>query len=196
YLEVADAASAKAAAEDIGYPVALKARAADWRRRPDLMGVRLDLSSAEAVGDAYADVSTLSGSRVVQVQKMAHKGINCVIAVQDDPSFGSVISFGLAGVMSTLLGDRAYRVLPVTEGEARELVDAPKAAPLLSGYGFGVPVDKDALVDMVHRVSALIDDIPEVRELVCEPILSSSEGVAVLEAQVRIGPEPRPVDLG
>lgn len=196
YVEVADAASARQAAEHIGYPVALKARAADWRRRPDLMGVRLDLTSPDAVGDAYADVSMLSGSDVVQVQKMAPKGINCVIAVQDDPSFGSVISFGLAGVISTLLGDRAYRVLPVTEDEARDLIDAPKAAPLLSGYGFGEPVDKAALVDMVHRVSALIDDIPEVRELVCEPILASSEGVAVLEATVRIGPEPRPVDLG
>ncbi|WP_182357350.1 bifunctional acetate--CoA ligase family protein/GNAT family N-acetyltransferase [Tomitella gaofuii] len=196
YVEVADGPSAREAAENIGYPVALKARAADWRRRPDLMGVRLDLSSAEAVGDAYADVSELSGSDVVQVQKMAPKGINCVISVQDDPSFGSVISFGLAGVISTLLGDRAYRVLPVTEDEALELIDAPKGAPLLHGYGFGAPVDKGALVDMVHRVSALIDDIPEVRELVCEPILASAEGVAVLETQVRIGHEPRPVDLG
>lgn len=196
YVEVADAPSAAAAAEEIGFPVALKARAADWRRRPDLMGVRLDLSSGEAVQSAYTDVSGLSGSDVVQVQKMAPKGINCVIAVQDDPSFGSVISFGLAGVLSTLLRDRAYRVLPVTEDEARTLVDAPRAAPLLSGHGFGVPVDKAALVDMVHRISTLIDDIPEVRELVCEPILASAEGVAVLEAQVRIGPEPHPVDLG
>lgn len=196
YLEVTSTAEAADAAESIGYPVALKARAADWRRRPDLMGVRLDLSSGEAVRTAYDDVSELSGSDVVQVQKMAPKGINCVIAVQDDPSFGSVISFGLAGVLSTLLGDRAYRVLPVTEDEARQLIDAPKAAPLLSGRGYSEAVDKNALVDMVHRVSALIDDIPEVRELVCEPILASGDGVAVLEAQVRIGPEPRAVDMG
>lgn len=196
YEEVDGAEAAVAAATEIGYPVAVKARDEDWRRRPDLAGVRLDLWSDDAVRSAVAALTELTGSSVAMVQTMAHKGINCVLAVQDDPSFGSVISFGLAGVITSLLGDRAYRVLPVTEDEARALIDAPKAAPLLRGYGPGEPVDREALVDLVHRVSSMIDDIPEVRDLACDPILVAEVGATILEARVRIGAEPQAVDLG
>lgn len=196
YLDVDGVDAAIAAAEQIGYPVAVKARDEDWRRRPDLVGVRLDLWSPDAVRSAVEALAELTGSSAVMVQTMADKGVNCVLAVQDDPSFGSVISFGLAGVISSLLGDRAYRVLPVTEDEARALIDAPKAAPLLQGYGPGDPVDREALVDLVHRVSSLIDDIPEVRDLDCDPILVAAAGASVIEARVRIGAEPRAIDLG
>lgn len=94
------------------------------------------------------------------MQKMATKGIGCAIRVQDDPSFGSLISFGVAGVISDLLGDRAYQVLPLTEDEAVELIDAPKAAPLLTGYRNAAPANRAALVDIVQRISALADDLP------------------------------------
>ncbi|AQA23426.1 ATP-grasp domain protein [Rhodococcus sp. MTM3W5.2] len=99
-------------------------------------------------------------------------------------------------MISDLLGDRAYRVLPLTEDEATELIDAPKAAPLLSGYRNAAPVDKSALVDLVQRVSALADDLPEVRELVCEPVLASAMGAEITDTRVRIGPEPSRADLG
>ncbi|MEE2032399.1 acetate--CoA ligase family protein, partial [Rhodococcus chondri] len=184
------------AAEEIGLPVAVKATGAQWRHRPDLSGVRLDLVDAEAVRSAYRDLAAASGDPLMHVQKMASKGIGCAIRVQDDPSFGALISFGLAGVISDLLGDRAYRVLPLTEDEAIELIDAPKAAPLLSGYRNAAPVDKSAIVEFVQRISALADDLPEVRELVCEPLLASSSGAELTDAHVRIGPEPHPLDLG
>ncbi|SDC97074.1 bifunctional acetate--CoA ligase family protein/GNAT family N-acetyltransferase [Rhodococcus tukisamuensis] len=188
---------AVAAAEALGFPVAVKATGEQWRHRPDLGGVRLDLTTADSVRVAYRDLAAASGEPLLHVQKMATKGIGCVVAVQDDPSFGSLISFGLAGVISDLLGDRAYRVLPVTEDEAAELIDAPKAAPLLSGYRSAPTVDKAALVELVQRISALGDDLPEVRELVCEPVLASASGAVVTDARVRIGPEPSGrVDLG
>ncbi len=141
------------AADAVGYPVAVKATGEMWRHRPDLGGVRLDLSGPESVRLAYRDLAAASGEPLLHVQKMATKGIGCVVGVQDDPSFGSLISFGLAGVISDLLGDRAYRVLPLTEDAATELIDAPKAAPLLSGYRNAVPVNKGALVDLVQRIS-------------------------------------------
>lgn len=184
------------AAQALGYPVAVKATGEMWRHRPDLGGVRLDLSGPESVRLAYRDLAALSGEPLLHVQKMATKGIGCVVGVQDDPSFGSLISFGLAGVISDLLGDRAYRVLPLTEDAATELIDAPKAAPMLSGYRNAVPVNKGALVDLVQRISALADDIPEVRELACEPVLASATGAEITDARVRIGPEPSTIDLG
>ncbi|QRE80988.1 GNAT family N-acetyltransferase [Rhodococcus ruber] len=196
FRAVTTAEEAVAAAEEIGFPVAVKATGAHWRHRPDLSGVRLDLLGPEAVRIAYRDLAAVSGEPLLHVQKMATKGIGCVVQVQDDPSFGSLISFGLAGVISDLLGDRAFRVLPVTEDEAVELIDAPKAAPLLSGYRNTEPVSKAALVDLVQRISALADDLPEVREIACEPVLASPTGAELTDAHLRIGPEPHPLDLG
>lgn len=184
------------AAEEIGFPVAVKATGAQWRHRPDLSGVRLDLVDADSVRAAYRDLAVVSGEPLLHVQKMATKGIGCAIRVQDDPSFGSLISFGVAGVISDLLGDRAYRVLPLTEDEAVELIEAPKAAPLLTGYRNSAPANRAALVDFVQRISALADDLPEVRALACEPVLASPTGADLTDAHVRIGPEPHPLDLG
>jgi acyl-CoA synthetase (NDP forming)/GNAT superfamily N-acetyltransferase len=196
FRSVTDEAEAVAAAEELGYPVAVKATGPQWKHRPDLSGVRLDLAGADAVRIAYHTLAHETGEPLLQVQRMAPKGIGCVVQVQDDPSFGSLISFGLAGVISDLLGDRAYRVLPLTEDEAVQLIDAPKAAPLLSGYRNAVPVNKSALVDLVQRVSAMADDIPELRELVCEPVLASASGAEIIDTRLRVGPEPTRADLG
>jgi hypothetical protein len=106
------------------------------------------------------------------------------------------MSFGLAGVTSDLLGDRAYRAVPLTENDAADLIEAPRSAPLLSGYGGQEPVDKDALVDLVTRISALVDDIPEARDVVCDPIHATPGGVAVLAARMRVGAVPTKHDSG
>ncbi|WP_425326090.1 GNAT family N-acetyltransferase [Nocardia otitidiscaviarum] len=200
FREVLDADAAVAAAEELGYPVAAKATGELWRNRPDLTGVRLDLWRSDAVRRGYTDLAEVSGNPVVHIQRMATKGVGCTFRVQDDPSFGSVISFGLSGTIIDLLGDRVYRALPLTEAESAELIDAPRAAPLLSGTVGGrtldKPVDRGALAEIAQRISALCDDLPEVRELLCEPILASPEGAAVLYGRVRIGPEPSRFDIG
>ncbi|MFI1916869.1 GNAT family N-acetyltransferase [Nocardia sp. NPDC020380] len=199
FREVRDADAAVEAAEELGFPVAAKATGEMWRNRPDLTGVRLDLWRPDAVRRAFNDLAEISGNPV-HIQRMAAKGIGCMFRVQDDPSFGSVISFGLSGTIIDLLGDRVYRALPLTEAESAALIDAPRAAPLLSGTvagrEFGKPVDKPALAELAQRISALCDDLPEVRELLCEPVLASPEGAAVLYGRVRIGPEPSRFDIG
>nr|WP_246598730.1 bifunctional GNAT family N-acetyltransferase/acetate--CoA ligase family protein [Nocardia tengchongensis] len=199
FREVLDADAAVAAADELGFPVAAKATGEIWRNRPDLTGVRLDLWRSDAVRRAFTDLAEISGNPV-HIQRMATKGVGCTFRVQDDPSFGSVISFGLSGTIIDLLGDRVYRALPLTEAESAELIDAPRAAPLLSGTvggrDIGKPVDKGALAELAQRISALCDDLPEVRELQCEPVLASPEGAAVLYARVRIGPEPNRFDIG
>ncbi|MFI5779695.1 GNAT family N-acetyltransferase [Nocardia sp. NPDC051570] len=202
FREVRDAEAAIAAAEELGYPVAAKATGELWRLRPDLTGVRLDLWRPSAVGRAYDDLAELSGNEIVHIQRMATKGLGCVLRVRDDPSFGSVISFGLSGTIIDLLGDRVYRALPLTEAEAVALIEAPRAAPLLDGQTgvpgrtVGEPVDKRALAELAQRISALCDDLPEVRELAIEPVLASPQGAAILYARVRIGPEPSRFDVG
>ena len=193
---VRDADAAVDAAEQLGYPVVLKAAGERWRHRDDLAGVRLDLATPDAVASAFADLRRRTGERELYVQRMAPKGVSCVLEIVEDPSFGSLVAFGLAGVASELLEDKAYRIVPVSDQDAAELVRAPRAAPLLTGYGGAEPVRLDALEDLVRRVSKLAVDLPEVRSLALEPVLASREGVHVAGARVVIGPPPSRDDEG
>jgi acyl-CoA synthetase (NDP forming) len=93
------------------------------------------------------------------------------VEIVDDPSFGALVSFGLGGVATDLLGDRAYRTLPLTDLDAAELVRAPRAWPLLDGYRGSEPVDVAALEDLLLRVARLADDLPEVLLLRLEPVI-------------------------
>ena len=190
------AQEAVAAARELGYPVVVKATGERWRHRTDLIGVRLDLSTDDAVREAHAYVAEVSGEADVYVQRMAVKGVSVEIGVQDDPSFGSLISFGFSGVLSELLGDKAYRVLPLTESDPADLVAAPRAAPLLSGYRGGEVADTAGLAELVRRVAWLAEDVPELRELSCGPVLASQAGVAVTGARIRVGPPPARDELG
>ncbi|RZQ59910.1 bifunctional GNAT family N-acetyltransferase/acetate--CoA ligase family protein [Amycolatopsis suaedae] len=187
---------AVAAAAELGYPVTLKAVDERLRGRPDLAGVRLDLTSEEGVRTSYAALAEISGDEEVYVQAMAPKGLSCVIGLQDDPSFGTLVSFGLSGLVSNLLGDRAYRAVPLTDVDAATLIREPRTAPLLTGYRGDEPADLAALQDMVLRVAALAEDNPEVRSLVLDPILASPEGAFVANARMVLGPPPSRPDTG
>ena len=95
-----------------------------------------------------------------------------------------------------LLGDRAFRVVPVSDQDAAALVRAPRAAPLLAGYRGTEPTRLDQLEELVLRIGKLAEDLPEVRSLVLEPVLASPGGVAVIGARVVLGPPPHRQDSG
>ncbi|MYR05808.1 GNAT family N-acetyltransferase [Gordonia sp. SID5947] len=187
---------ASAAARELGFPVAVKATSKAWRGRLDREGARLDLPDATAVITAFAELSELTGDRVLHIQKMAPKGIGTMIRVRDDRSFGSLISFGLSGRTFDLLGDQGYRAIPLSALDASELIDEPRSSALLDGYAGEPPVDRAALADLLLRISTLVEDIPEVREVVLDPILASPDGAAVLTALIRVGPVPTRADTG
>src|SRR5699024_7607754 len=180
---VSDEDEAVDAAAELGYPVALKVVDERLRGTSDLLGVRLDPASEHAVRTGCAALREVSGFEQIYVQQMATKGVSCVLGLQDDPSFGTLVSFGLAGVVSTLLGDRAYRALPLTDVDATTLLHEPRSSPLLTGYQGTDPVDLSALRDMVLRLAALAEDNPEVRSLALEPVLVSTAGVRVASAR-------------
>ncbi|ANN16475.1 CoA-binding protein [Amycolatopsis orientalis] len=193
---VTSADEAVKAAEELGFPVTLKAVDERFRGRPDLAGVRLDLSSVDGVRRAYLDLRETSGDDDVYVQRMAPKGLSCVIGLQDDPSFGTLVSFGLSGLVSTLLGDRAYRAVPLTDVDAATLLREPRTSPLLTGYRGDEPADLAALQDIVLRVAALAEDNPEVRSMTLDPILASPDGAFVANARIVLGPPPTRPDTG
>ncbi|MFF9086564.1 GNAT family N-acetyltransferase [Streptomyces sp. NPDC014991] len=191
--------AAAAAARALGYPVALKATAPHLRHRADLGGVRLDLADEEQLRRAYAELAELFGQpeelRPV-VQGMAPRGVDTVVRAVIDPAAGAVLSFGLAGAASQLLGDMAHRLVPVTDREATSLVRAIRTAPLLFGWRGSTPVDTPALEELLLRVSRLVDDHPEVVAVTLEPVVVAPQGVSVLGATVRLAPPPARDDLG
>ncbi|MGC5380720.1 GNAT family N-acetyltransferase [Micromonospora sp. DT68] len=180
------------AAARLGFPVALKAAAPGLRHRVDLGAVRLDLPDEATVRRAYAELAARFGAEVL-VQPMVPPGVACVVEVMEDPAFGPVVGFGLGGVATELLGDRAWRAVPLTDRDAAELVDEPRAAPLLRGHRGAAPVDRAALADLLLRVGQLADEQPRVRSLTLNPVLARPDGITVLHAQVQVGgPAARP----
>ncbi|MFF7358149.1 GNAT family N-acetyltransferase [Streptomyces filipinensis] len=191
--------AAAEAARTLGYPVALKATAPHLRHRADLGGVRLDLADEEQLRRAYAELTGLFGKpeelRPV-VQGMAPRGVDTVVRAVIDPAAGAVLSFGLAGAASQLLGDMAHRLVPVTDREATSLVRSIRTAPLLFGWRGSTPVDTPALEELLLRVSRLVDDHPEVVAVTLEPVVVAPHGVSALGATVRLAPPPARDDLG
>ncbi|MBY8820275.1 GNAT family N-acetyltransferase [Streptomyces cinereoruber] len=191
--------AAVAAAARLGYPVALKTTAPHLRHRPDLGGVRLDLATEEQLRTAYAELTEVLGKpEELQpvVQAMVPRGVDTVVRSAIDPAVGAVLSFGLSGAASELLGDTAHRLVPATDRDAAELVRSLRTTPLLFGWRGSAPVDTPALEELLLRVSRLVDDHPEVVAVSLEPVVVAPRGLSVLGATVRLAPPPPRTDLG
>jgi acyl-CoA synthetase (NDP forming)/RimJ/RimL family protein N-acetyltransferase len=168
---------AVAAADRLGWPVAIQAAGQ----------TRLHLADAEDVRAAWQSLGLAEQATVV-VQQMAPRGVDTVLRMHDDRSFGALISFGVGGVATDLLADRAYAVVPLTSLDAAELIGGPRAFPLLAGYRGATPADLPALVELALRLSRLADDLPEVVECGLDPVVAAGTGAAVLAAELRIAP--------
>ncbi|MFD3511690.1 GNAT family N-acetyltransferase [Streptomyces sp. NPDC058657] len=191
--------AAVAAAGRLGYPVALKTTAPHLRHRPDLGGVRLDLADEDDLRRAYAELTDALGKPEelsLVVQAMAPRGVDTVVRASIDPAAGAVLSFGLAGAASELLGDVAHRLVPATDRDAAELIRSIRTAPLLFGWRGSAPVDTRSLEELLLRVSRLVDDHPEVVGVALEPVVVAPDGLSVLGATVRLAPPAVRDDLG
>ncbi|HLR94667.1 MAG TPA: GNAT family N-acetyltransferase [Jiangellaceae bacterium] len=176
-----------------GFPgeVVLKATAEHLRGRPDQSDVWRNISDGADMRDAWqAMTETLAAPEEAHfvVQPMAPGGVPVVIRAREDPRFGPVVSFGLSGITTELLGDRAYRIPPLTDVDAADMVREIRAAPLLLGYGGAEVVDLAAIEDLLHRVSAMVDDLPELARVELTPVLVGPDGATVLDATVQYLP--------
>jgi acyl-CoA synthetase (NDP forming) len=194
---VRDADEAVRAAREAGWPVALKSTAPALRHRADLGGVRLDVGDEAELRADVEQVLALAAAyppvegAPLEVQRMVERGVSCVLRTAEDPLFGPLVSFGLAGDASDLLGDVAYGVPPLTDVEVAELVRSTRASARLFGYR-GLPaVDVAALEDVVARVALLADELPELRALELNPVVVSASGACVLSARATLAPADR-----
>ncbi|MFJ9342610.1 GNAT family N-acetyltransferase [Streptomyces sp. NPDC101733] len=198
-LPAPGADAAVRAARILGYPVALKTTAPHLRHRADLGGVRLDLTTEAELRRSYEELTEALGKPaelLPVVQAMVPRGVDTVVRAVVDPAAGAVLTFGLAGVASELLGDTAHRLVPATDRDAAGLIRSIRTAPLLFGWRGSDPVDTPALEELLLRLSRLVDDHPEVTGVSLEPVVVATEGLSVLSATVRIGHPPVRTDLG
>ena len=178
---------AVAAAERFGWPVALKHPDARWRNRIDVGAVRLSIDTAGELATAWASVQELLGPHDLLVQPMAPSGVSTVVRLVQDPSVGALVSLRLGGVAADLLADPVVRTLPLTDVDAATLVHDIRGASLLDG------TDTAALQDVLHRLARLAEDLPEVVEVLLDPVLVGLSGTTTLHAGLRLLPaEPDP----
>ena len=190
HADSADAAAA--AAESLGFPVAIKAGAGAIVHKTDVGGVALGLTDADAVRTAFDAMSTALGADLggVVVQPMVESGIETIVGVTEDPSFGPLVLFGMGGVGAELVRDTALRLVPLTDVDAAELVRSLRSSPLLFGYRGAPPADVTALEDLLLRVGMLADELPEVRELDCNPVVVRPDGVLAIDIKIRLARTP------
>jgi acetyl coenzyme A synthetase (ADP forming)-like protein len=198
---VPDAESAVAAASALGSPVALKAIATGLLHKTDAGGVRLGLAGDEGVRAAAGDIERAVARAGLEldgfiVQPMAPTGgVELIVGVVHDPSFGPVLACGAGGTTAELVKDVAVRITPLTDVEAREMLRSLKTFPLLDGYRGALRCDIGAIEDVLLRMSEMVESHPEIVELDCNPLIASPDGAVIVDARVRVETvaPPRPV---
>ncbi|WP_367650235.1 GNAT family N-acetyltransferase [Nocardioides sp. zg-1230] len=192
---VATLDEATTAGEALGWDVVLKATADHLRDRPDLAHVWRNIDNPEEMAQAWRSLTSLitdPDNAGFVVQRNAPPGVPVTIATMEDPLFGPVLSFGIGGPLTELLGDRSFRIPPLADHDAQDMVREIKASPLLFGYRGSEIVDVAEIERLVRQVAQLQHDLPQVRALQLPLVLAGAESATVLGANVRVEPVKDP----
>lgn len=186
---------AAALAKQVGFPVAVKLASHQIVHKTEVGGVQLNLRDEQAVRKAFESIRTrlvetnqLDAMEGVLVQSMLTGGVEVMIGVTDDPLFGPLIAFGLGGIHVEILGDVQFRITPLTDRDAEEMIRGIKGYKLLTGYRGHPPADLEALEETLLRVSRLVEEIQEISELDLNPIfaLPPGQGCRIVDARIRL----------
>jgi len=178
-------------AEEIGYPVVLKIVSPDIIHKSDVGGVILNLENAKDVRNGYKQIlrnvkkhKTNAKIVGVLVQEMVPPSTEVIVGAIKDPQFGPSVMFGLGGVFVEVLKDVTFRVAPITEDEAREMLTEVKAYPLLKGYRNLPPADTEVIVKILLNTSRLVTEHQEIKELDLNPIMVYEKGAKTVDARI------------
>jgi len=184
-------AEAVKSADEIGYPVVLKIVSLDVIHKSDVGGVIVNLKDPKAVQSAYKQIMNnvkkhKPNARIVGVlvQEMAPQSTEVIVGATKDPQFGPTLMFGLGGIFVEILKDVTFRIAPVTEDEAREMITAVKAYPILTGYRNIPPADIEAIVEILLKSSRLVMEHQEIKELDLNPIMVYEKGAKTVDARI------------
>jgi hypothetical protein len=183
-MVAADADEAIAAAVALGRPVVLKTAAAG-AHKTESGGVALNLETDDEIREAAARI----GGPFL-VQPMIRGGTELLAGIVQDPLFGPLVAFGPGGVLAELIGGAEFRIAPLTDRDADELVEGGKAGQLVRGFRGAPPADAAALTALVHRLSLLAVDLPEVAELDLNPVIALPDSCLAVDARIRLRARP------
>jgi acetyl coenzyme A synthetase (ADP forming)-like protein len=180
-------------ARTIGFPVAVKLTSRRLVHKTEIGGVQLHLQDEMAVGRAYQQIrdrlakdGLLADMEGVLVQPMVSEGVELMVGMTHDPLFGPLLAFGLGGIHVEILEDVCFRVTPLTNQDATEMVQAIRGYRLLKGYRGHPPADITAIEELLLRVSRLVEEVPQIIELDLNPVfaLSPGKGCAIVDARI------------
>ncbi|MHB2209028.1 acetate--CoA ligase family protein [Methylobacterium sp. CM6257] len=187
------------AAENMGFPVVLKIVSPDILHKTEAGGVIVGVSSAQAVADGYETILAnakryKADARIdgVQVQQMLIGGTEVIIGAVTDDSFGKLVAFGLGGVLVEVLKDITFRLAPATREDALSMLDGIQAAEMLKGVRGSDAVDREALADIIVKVSQLITDFPEISELDLNPVFATARDATAADVRIVVDFAQRP----
>jgi acetyltransferase len=184
-----DVEEAVAAADRIGYPVVVKVDSEKIDHKSDMGGVVVNLKDAAAVRATVQDLQGRLGKfgrLSFLVQKYLPGGRELIVGASGERGLGHLVMFGLGGVYVEVLKDVAFKIAPVTRVEAREMLSSLKAKALLDGVRGEKGVHKEKVVDLILRVSALLSDLPEIREMDLNPVMAFPDAVYAVDGRIRI----------
>ncbi len=184
---------ASRAASRIGFPVVMKISSPDILHKTDIGGVKIGINSKKEAKEAFTEI-TLNAKKFmpsafingVTVYETAPKGREVIVGLTFDRTFGHMIMFGIGGIYVEVLKDVSYRIVPVSAVDAAEMVHELKTFPLLKGTRGEKPVDIDAIIDGIIRLSQLASDFPVIQELDINPLVVHEKGAIALDARIII----------
>jgi len=177
--------------KEMGFPVVLKISSSDVVHKSDSGGVKLGLANAAQVGKAYSEIiSSVKQAypeaqiQGVSVQPMAPPGVEVIAGMSKDPQFGPVLMFGLGGILVEVLKDVSFRIVPVTERDAREMIREIKGYPILEGYRGQKPASIPALERLIVNLSQFVEKNPQIKELDLNPVFAYSDKAVAVDARI------------
>jgi len=178
-------------ADQIGYPVVLKIVSPDVLHKFDVGGVMLDIKNSKEVKNGYNKIlknvkDHKPDAKIVGVlvQEMAPSATEVIVGATKDPQFGPALMFGLGGIFVEILKDVTFRIAPITESDAKEMITEVKGYPILKGYRGQPPADVDAIVKILLNTSRLVMDHMEIKELDLNPIMVYEKGAKTVDARI------------
>ena len=186
------AADAAKAASGMGFPVVCKIASPDIIHKTDAGGIKLNLNSEEDVKNAYEEImknakAYKADAKIVgvNVQPMVKDAIaEIIIGMTTDPQFGPALMFGLGGIFVEIYKDVSFRVCPITEFDANEMIKEIKAYPLLDGFRGSKKADVKALVDILMKISKLSIENEEIDQIDLNPVIALPKGAAIVDARI------------
>jgi acetyl-CoA synthetase (ADP-forming) len=178
-------------AAEVGYPVVMKIVSPDILHKSDAGAVKVDIKNAGEVRSAFDEIAKnvkkfKSDAKVAGylVEQLAPQGHEVIVGMAKDPQFGPALMFGLGGIFVEVLKDVSFRIAPLTEYDAREMIQEIKGYPVLTGIRGQKPADVNSIVDIILKVSKLVTEHEKIEQLDLNPIFVYQQGARIVDARI------------